>query len=182
MPAPEAEESAEEAPAAECGGDETSTVLFSAVEGSDEIELTPEQIEASCRQALEELLPEAEPEADVPPAPVERKSRVKAIVAGIVAAVVLMCGVGIGGVIMHIAKLDTVYPNVSILDVELGGLTLEEAEELLEDKGLGVASETAMSLKFPGGRLALTYADVGMTATAEEMAEAAFAYGRGGSS
>ena len=160
------------------------TELFSAVEieeESDEIELTAEQIEASCRQALEELLPEAEPEADVPPAPVERKSRVKGIVAGIVAAVVLMCGVGIGGVIMHIAKLDTVYPNVSILDVELGGLTLEEAEELLEDKGLGVASETAMSLKFPGGRLALTYADVGMTATAEEMAEAAFAYGRGGS-
>ncbi len=178
IPAPEAV--TEEPAIAE---DEASTVLFGAVEAeeeSDEAELTAAQIEASCRQALDELLPESAPAAPVAPAPVQRKSHVKAIVAGIVAALVIMCGVAVGGVVMHIANLDTVYPNVSILDVELGGLTIEEAEQLLEDKGLGVAADTAMSLKFPGGRLALTYADVGVTATAEEMAEAAFEYGRSG--
>ena len=164
--------------------DEAPTELFGAVEieeEPDEVELTAEQIEASCRQALDELLPEAESEEAPTPAPVQRKSHVKAIAAGIIAAFILMCAAGIGGVIMHISKLDTIYPNVWMLDVELGGLTLEEAEERLKDRGYGVAADTAMSLKFPGGRLALTYADVGMTATAEEMAEAAFEYGRGGS-
>ena len=164
--------------------DEASTVLFDAVEAeeeADEVELTAEQIEASCRQALDELLPEAAASAaGAAPAPVQRKSPVKAIVLGVAAALVLMCGAAIGGVIMHISKLDTVYPNVWMFDVELGGLTLEEAEERLEDRGFGEAADTAMSLKFPGGRLALTYADVGVTATAEEMAEAAFAYGRSG--
>jgi len=197
MPAPEAEPAAETEPVPEAAeeasvetrdaeetADEAATVLFDAVEAeeeSDEPELTEEQIEASCRQALDELLPESAPDAPVSAAPPERKSHVKAIAAGIAAALILMCGALIGGVIMHISKLDTIYPNVWMFDVELGGLTMEEAADLLEDRGFGVAADTAMSLKFPGGRLALTYADMGVTATAEEMAEAAFAYGRSGS-
>ena len=86
--------------------DEAPTELFGAVEieeEPDEVELTAEQIEASCRQALDELLPEAASEEAPAPAPVQRKSHVKAIAAGIVAAFILMCAAGIGGVIIHIS-------------------------------------------------------------------------------
>ena len=159
MPAPEAEPTAETEPVPEAAeeaametrdaeetADEAATVLFDAVEAeeeSDEPELTEEQIEASCRQALDELLPESAPDAPVSAAPPERKSHVKAIAAGIAAALILMCGALIGGVIMHISKLDTIYPNVWMFDVELGGLTMEEAADLLEDRGFGEAADTA---------------------------------------
>ena len=137
-------------------------------------ELTEDQIESACRQALDDLLPESEMETE------KKKAPVKVIVLGVIAALLLIIGAGVGGVVMHIAKLDTIYPNVSILGTDVGGMTLREAEAALKDDGIGQAADTAISLKMPGGRLVLTYADVGVTQTAKEIAQAAYDYGRGG--
>lgn len=157
-------EVAEEVPAAEAEPEE-----------SVDVELTEEEIEASCRQALDELLPETE---QVQPAP--KKSHTKAIVLGVVTALLLMAAIAVGATVFRIADLKTVYPNVSVLGIELGDMTVEEAEQALEAEGIGAAADTAITMKMPGGKLELTYADVGLADSAEEIAEIAFAYGREG--
>lgn len=176
-----------EAPAAE----ESDTVLFESVGGDGETEdlteyelpwydlpeeapLTDEEIRESCRQSLEELLPEAAEQEEKP----REKKNGRAVVAGIIAALLLMAVVAVGAAVMHISDLKTVFPNVSVMGIELGGMTLAEAEQALERNGIGRAADTAITLVMPGGELKLTYADVGLTDTAEEIAKLAYDHGR----
>ena len=152
------------------------TADFPAIaEEETERELTEEEIAAACRQALEELLPE-ETEGTPPP----KKIQPKTVALGVLGTLLVAGAVAVGGALMHISNLNTIYPNVSVLGTQLGGMTLSEAERALEQAGLGNAADTAIVLEMPGGSLELTYADAGLTADAEEMAEMAFDYGRNG--
>ena len=150
------------------------TADFPAVtEEAPERELTEEEIQAACRQALEELLPE-EPQS----APAAKKIQPKVVALGVLGTLLVAGAVAVGGALMHISNLTTIYPNVSVLGTQLGGMTRSEAERALERAGLGDAAEIALVLEMPGGSLELTYADAGLTADAEEMAEMAYDYGR----
>lgn len=138
-------------------------------------ELSPEAQEAARRQALEALYPE-EPEEEQP----ERKLPVKAVVAGIVAAILLMITAGLGGVGVYVKGLDTIYPNLSVMDVDLGGMTVQQAEAALLAADVGDMEKTAIALELPGATLELSYGDVGFIHSAEEIAQMAYDYGRQG--
>lgn len=170
-----AEETADEPTTEEAEEPAVETEAAEESEAVEEVELTEEEIAASCRQALDELLPETT-EAE----PAHRKPPVKAIVLGVVTAVVLMAAIAVGSTVMRIADLNTVYPNITVLGTELGGLTLDEAEQALEQNGIGMAADTAITMEMPGGALELTYADVGLADTAEDIAQMAYEYGRDG--
>lgn len=149
--------------------------LPAVTEEAPERELTEEEIQAACRQALEELLPE---EAEGTPPP--KKIQPKVVALGVLGTLLAAGAVAVGVALMHISNLNTIYPNVSLLGTQLGGMTRSEAERALEYAGLGDAADTALVLEMPGGKLELTYADAGLTADAEEMAEMAYDYGRNG--
>lgn len=174
-----AEAPAEEAEAvAEAEIDLADTADFPAIaeEDASEAELTEAEIEAACRQALEELLPE-EADSTEP----SKKIQPKTIVIGVVATLLAVTAAAMGIALMHISNLNTIYPNVSVLGTQLGGMTRSEAERALEQAGIGDAADVALVLEMPGGSLELTYADAGLTADAEEIAAFAFDYGRSGS-
>ena len=153
------------------------TAEFPAVtEEAPERELTEEEIQAACRQALEELLPE---EAEGTPPP--KKIQPKVVALGVLGTLLAAGAVAVGVALMHISNLNTIYPNVSLLGTQLGGMTRSEAERALEQAGIGDAADVALVLEMPGGSLELTYADAGLTADAEEIAAFAFDYGRSGS-
>lgn len=142
----------------------------------EDIELTDEAVEAARMQALQELYPD-EPveEAEEP-----RKLPVKAIVLGIAAAVVLMLSALTVGVGMFVKDMDTIYPKISVMDVDIGGMTVEEAEAALTAANVGNMADIAITLEMPGGMLELTYADVGFMHPADEIAQMAYEYGRQG--
>lgn len=139
-------------------------------------ELTEEAVEQARMQALQELYPD-EP-ADEMEKPM--KVPVKAIVLGVAAAMVLMVTALLVGFGMYVSNRDTIYPKVSVLDVKLGGMTVEQAEQALLSADVGDPEQTAITLEMPGGQLELTFADVGLDQSAQEIAQYAYEYGRQG--
>ena len=180
-----AEEATEEIPAEEAPAEEDADAepeLDETAEESpeepheEELELTDEVMEAARMQALQELYPDAPAEEPVEP----RKLPVKAIVAGVAAALVLVLGALSVGVGMFVKGIDTIYPKVSVMGVNIGGMTVEQAEEALTDANVGNMADVAITLKMPGGQLELTYADVGFMHPPKEIAQMAYDYGRQG--
>ena len=78
------------------------------------------------------------------------------------------------------AKLDTVFPKVTMGGYELGGLSLEEAADTLERAGWGDRDNIAVIVEMPGGTCEITYAQAGMELDAQGAAQAAWEYGRDG--
>lgn len=149
-------------------------------DGDEESVLTEEEMEAVRRQVLQELYPDEPVASEGVEEEEPRKLPVKAIVAGVVAAVVLMFAALAAGVGMYVKGLDTIYPKLSVMDVEIGGLTVEEAQAVLIDANVGNMADVAITMEMPGGKLELTYADVGFMRPAEEIAQMAYDYGRQG--
>lgn len=98
----------------------------------------------------------------------------------------LLAVVAVLGVYMSqakkIARLDTIYPNISVNGIEVGGLTVEEAAAKLETGGADAYKGAAVTVNLP--------MDTVLTVTAEELgiggdttvpAQAAYNYGRDGS-
>jgi len=185
MEAPDASET--EAPAAEeILPDELSPEEEAAEEPAEEVgesaeeeelELTDEVVEAARMQALQELYPDA-PEQQPEEAPPKRN--VKAIVLGVAAAFALMLTALTVGVGMYVKDMDAIYPRLSVMDVDIGGMTVEQAEAALRDADVANMADIAITLEMPGGKLELTYADVGFMHPADEIAQMAYAYGRQG--
>ncbi len=102
-----------------------------------------------------------------------------------VVAILLVVVVVLGVVMsraMKVSKLDTIYPNISVNGIDVGGLTVEEAAAKLETDGADAYQAVAVTVLLP--------MDTTLTVTAEEMgvdgdtaipAQAAYDYGRGGS-
>lgn len=172
----ETEESAPEEPAEEAAPESEETEEDASEEAAD-IELTEEIMNAARLQALQELFPD-EPEEEAEEEP--RKLPVKAIVLGVAAAVVLMLTALTVGVGMFVKDMTTIYPRISVMDVEIGGMTVEEAEAALNAANVGNMADVAITLEMPGGMLELTYADVGFMHPASEIAQMAYDYGRQG--
>ncbi len=96
-------------------------------------------------------------------------------------AVVVVLGVYMSQA-KKIARLDTIYPNISVNGIEVGGLTVEEAAAKLETGGADAYKDAAATVLLP--------MDTTLTVTAEELgiggdttvpALAAYNYGRDGS-
>lgn len=103
----------------------------------------------------------------------------------IVLAVLLTAAfVGAGGYMLalnRVASLDTIYPNITVNDIEVGGLTVEEAAQKLLDAGADPYQEKSVTVKLPLEKtLTVTAEELGLSSDVTVAAEAAYAYGRDG--
>lgn len=98
--------------------------------------------------------------------------------------IVLAALVAIFAVILIIgsvaAKGDTVFPNVKINGVNVGGLTESQAQHLLTKEAENY-SHASVTVNFPGGKKGvITSLDAGLTPTSAQAARLAIDYGRTG--
>ena len=109
----------------------------------------------------------------------KRSKRGRNVVLGIVlglTAVIALCA--LGGFI--VGSGDTVYPNISIGGVSLGGMTVSEATAAPNDAGWNGGDISPVTVSLPGDReFTVTADDAGLRLDAEEAAQAAYAYGHG---
>ena len=83
---------------------------------------------------------------------------------------------GITGFAFYVSGTDTIYPNVSIGGVDLGGLTVSEAAYELSTSDWA-AEDESVSVALPMERtLTVTAAEAGASVTAEQAAQTAYDY------
>ena len=109
-----------------------------------------------------------------PPAPRRRSTAKKAVIITLsVVAVILAAMVGMG---FYVSGTDTIYPNVTLGGVNLGGMTLTEAAYELESSGWSNENET-VSVELPMDRtLSITASEAGASVTAQQAAQTAYDY------
>ncbi|MBQ9045764.1 MAG: VanW family protein [Oscillospiraceae bacterium] len=104
-----------------------------------------------------------------------RGAKIAAIsIVSVAAVLVLVMLVGA----MTVNGADTILPNVSLQGLDLSGLTKEQAVETIRSAGLDSGAAEVLSVTLPGSvKASITAADTGYHSTAQEAAEAAYAYG-----
>ena len=108
-----------------------------------------------------------------------RGAKVAAIVVVSIAAVLVLAML-VGAMVVN--GRNVILPNVTLNGTEISGLTKEEAVEKIRAAGFENGAAPVLTVSLPGNVTAtVTANDVGFTATAEEAAEAAYAYGHDGS-
>ena len=79
------------------------------------------------------------------------------------------------------ARTDRLFPGLRAAGLSLGGRTEEEAQEKLEEAGCGAWLGKSVTVRFPDGSLyPVTAAEAGMERSPAAIAQALYAYGRGG--
>ena len=102
---------------------------------------------------------------------------VVAVLLAAVVAVMAYTAVSLG----KLAKLDTIYPNVSVNGIDVGGLTEEEAAEKIRQAGTGGDNAAAVTVIFPKDQtLTVTADQLGLSSDAGGAAALAWEYGRTG--
>ena len=77
---------------------------------------------------------------------------------------------------------DTIFPNVNVSEIAVGGLTADEAEALLDEEGWNKRVGGTLTVRFPTDvKAEIDYIRAGNSLTSAEAAEAAFAFGHSGS-
>jgi vancomycin resistance protein YoaR len=114
----------------------------------------------------------------------EKPRKKPALIAGIVAGAIvllLVAGIAVAGFIVN--GTDTVFPNISISGVELGGMTRDQARQALIDAGYEERTKNvSVSVNFPDdGSITMTGEEAGIQLSAENAAKIAYEYGRDGS-
>ena len=105
----------------------------------------------------------------------KRASGLKKALIAILIVVALLLG-GTAGFAVYVSRTDTIFPNVTLDGVELGGLTVSEAADRLTAAGW-VKEDESVSVPLPAEHtLTITAAEAGASVTAEEAAQAAYDY------
>ena len=135
---------------------------------------------------------EAPKTAEAPKAPAPRrrskKQRRRAARIGLAVTLsvllILVIGAAVAAVVMghRIQHSDKTLPNVMIGDVAVGDMTKEEVAKTLLDHGWDEQHSGTLTVTLPADiDFELDYYDAGVSFTAEQMAEFAYAYGHEGS-
>ena len=101
---------------------------------------------------------------------------------GIVIALALVAALFLGAamVALHVKDLDTIYPGVSFYGLELGGMTVTQAGDALEEAGYGAGENTVSVKLLMNHSLEIPVKDAVKCAQPIEAAAALFEYGREG--
>ena len=103
-----------------------------------------------------------------------------------VLVVMLAAVAGLGATLYRanqIAGTDTIFPNVSVNGVNVGGMTVEEALTALSEGGADPYKDASVKVLFPENRsLVIQASDLGLSGDVSEAARMAWSYGRTGSS
>jgi len=108
------------------------------------------------------------------------KNRMPIIIGAIFVALFAVVFIGFG---VYVGGVETIFPNVSISGVSLGGKKLSEAETLLVDSGFGDEDENSVTVNIPvgdadGTSLVISAIDAGMALSPSSAARLAYDYGR----
>ena len=105
-----------------------------------------------------------------------RKNAVLTVVLVLVLAAALVL---VGAVV--VGKTGVIHPNMVLNGVEVGGMTVSEAEKALSAAGWEEQGDSEVSLTLPGDfKITVTSEEAGLRLTSLEAAEAAYAYGHSG--
>lgn len=110
-----------------------------------------------------------------------RKSALPLVTVALVAVVLIGAGLYMAA-LNRVAALDTIYPNIMVNDVPIGGLTMEEAVQTLQDSGADPYQGKSVTVILPmENTITITAEELGLGSDVTVAAEAAYAYGRDGS-
>ena len=83
---------------------------------------------------------------------------------------------------VKVSRLETIYPNITVNDVNVGGMTAEEASALLSTSGANPYEGKSVTVALPMDRSVTVSGDeLGIVGDPYQAAEAAYEYGRDGS-
>ena len=113
-----------------------------------------------------------------PDAPTPRGSWKLPVIIVCIVLLLLLALVVTGALLVH--RVDTIYPGVQIADIDLSGMTRNEARDKLLELGHERYDGYSVTADLPlGNTLAMSSADAGMRFSADTAADAAWNYGRG---
>ena len=109
-----------------------------------------------------------------------KKSNASIIIAVVLAFVVLVFALySFGG--YKVTQSETILPNVYANGVSLGGMTVEQAQQLLEAEGFDKSAEGRLRVKLPAGVVfRLDYSQTGAKLDSQRAAEVAYSHGHSG--
>ena len=82
----------------------------------------------------------------------------------------------------RIAELETIFPNIFVSGVDVGGMTVEQAQAALESSDAAPDTDASVTVRLPMEKtLTVTAGELGVYADAAPAVREAYAYGRGGS-
>ncbi len=82
---------------------------------------------------------------------------------------------------LFVSGVDTIYPNLRLNGVELGGLSAEEAADVLDKAGYNVYEDAAVTVSLPMDySLEITAEEAGVVLSSASAADSAYRYGREG--
>lgn len=126
-----------------------------------------------------ERAPETEPDGGGEREPRRRRSgggRKAVIIVAIVLAALCAAAVGGGVIVQHSGSI---FRNVAVSGVNVGGMTKAQAAEVLKSAETGSAQDAKVAVILPAGcRITVDAAKAGAVLTAENAANAAYQYGR----
>ena len=106
------------------------------------------------------------------------KSKKILIISGLIVLALLLF-VAVTGIIA--GKSETIYPNVKISGIEVGGATIEEATEIIESNNWEEKESQTLIIALPADqKIEISAKAAGAIKSAEETAKTAYAYGRAG--
>lgn len=105
--------------------------------------------------------------------------RKNAVLAVVLVLVLIVAAALVGA--MLVGRGSTIHPNMIIGDVNVGGMTVSEAEKALSASGWEAQSDSEVAVTLPGDyKITVTAEEAGLKMTAREAAEAAYGYGHSG--
>lgn len=107
----------------------------------------------------------------------------KKIIIILIALIIVLSGVAGGGyyVYSHTVNIDTIYTGIKIDGFDVGGLTQEEAFELISEEKQSQISEKSMELNHNDDKFTIGLEDVGFDYDYDKAVEEAYNLGRAGS-
>lgn len=104
----------------------------------------------------------------------------KNAVLAVVLVLVLIAAAALVGA-MLVGRSQTIHPNMLVGTVDVGGMTVSEAEKALSDAGWEAQGDAEVTVTLPGEyKITVTAEEAGLKMTAREAVEAAYAYGHSG--
>ncbi|MCL2842064.1 MAG: VanW family protein [Oscillospiraceae bacterium] len=111
--------------------------------------------------------------------PKSKKKKIIFVITIILLSLALLSTGAMAAVGFSVSNGATIFPNVVIVGVPVGGLTIDEAADLLEEPMQEAGAQRMVTISFPGGNtLEVSAKEAGLSFTGYEAARIAYQYGR----
>ncbi|MCL2568635.1 MAG: VanW family protein [Oscillospiraceae bacterium] len=113
--------------------------------------------------------------------PKSRAKRIVVISVIVLLVVALLSGGALAAIGISVSNGETILPNITVNGVPVGGLTVSQAADILEESMEIARTERVVVIDFPGASpLIITSEEAGLSINGEQAARVAYRYGRSG--